>query len=339
MTVVQSPVAALTRRSLLAGAAVTGLGVLAGCTAPGTDAGAGPANGFPRVVEHVDGRTDVPAEPRRVVSALDYDDLDAVLATGTAPVAFGFSPWLVPGLPPWAAGAAGSSRLDGPVAEINLEKIAAQAPDLIVAQADLLAGRLEQLQAIAPTVTVAVRGGDWRTGSRIAGRATGREAQAAAAIERAEGALAAARDALAAMRGTRVAVLGRYGGGVRVDSIDDGTASGGVLLRELGMVPVGGGADPGLRTISDEELTRFADVDVILLQDFGPETEQLFRLPTFAGLRPVRERRTARLSTAATRASYLLSALAVPYATREVTAALLAAMAGRGSTAPVTGER
>ncbi|OLT12382.1 hypothetical protein BJF78_04040 [Pseudonocardia sp. CNS-139] len=69
-----------------------------------------------------------------------------------AVLAFGFST-------PWAGGAAGSTRLPG---------------------------ELDELRSLAPTVTVAVRDGDRRTGTTVVGRATGRKAQAAAAIDRAE---------------------------------------------------------------------------------------------------------------------------------------------------------
>ena len=339
LTVVQSPVVdSLPRRSFLTGATAVGLGALVGCGSRGDGSPQARAgNGFPRTVDHEAGRTEIPAQPRRVVSATDYDDLDAVLAAGITPVAFGFSPWLVPGLTPWASGAAGSTRLDGPIAAINLEKIAAQRPDLIVAQADLLADAYPQLSAMAPTVVVAVRRGDWRPGTRSVGRATGQEAVAAVAIERAEAEVRRIGAELAAHRGARVAVISRFSGQIRVDSIPDGPAGSGALLQDLGMTPVDGGVDPASRVLADEELTRFGDVDALLVHEFDAQTDALIASPVFARLPVVRARRAMRLSRAATRASYLLSSLSVLYAAREFGTALRAAFEGRGSLAPVTG--
>ncbi|MFP5022566.1 ABC transporter substrate-binding protein [Pseudonocardia phyllosphaerae] len=321
LTAVQSLQDSVSRRSLLAGAAAAG--VLTGCAPAGGRSAERTTPGFPRSVQNASGVTDIPAAPTRVVSALDYDDLDAVLAVGVVPVAFGHSPWLVPDLTPWAQGASRSVRLEGSVAEVGLEKIAAQRPDLIVAAAGLIGDKLRPLQAIAPTVTVELRDGDWRRGTAVVGRATGREAQATAAIDGAETGLAAARDRLAAMAGTRVAVLGHYGGGIRVDSVDDGQAGGGVLLRALGLTPVDPGAAPGTRQISDEELSRFSDVDAVVVQDFGTTTAQLLATPTFARLPAVRQGRVTRLDPAATRATYLLSSLSVPYAADALASALL----------------
>jgi iron complex transport system substrate-binding protein len=330
----------VSRRTLLAGAAVAGFGVVGACGTVRQDRPVGDGrDGFPRTVRHLHGNTDIPSVPHRVVSATDYNDLDAVLAVGIVPVAFGFSPWLVPDLAPWAEGAAGSVRIEGQVAEIDLERIAAQRPDLIVAQADLLAGKLDVLGSIAPTVTVAVRGGDWRTGTTILGRATGREPHATAAIGRAEAGLQEARAELAALRGSRVAVISRFGGQIRVDSIPGAAAGSGALLADLGMVPFDGGVDPASGALAEEDLTRLAEVDALLVQDFGAEIDELTAMPLFARLPAVRERRAARLSPAATRATYLLSSLSVPYAAREIVTCLLVCHEQRGSVGPTATAR
>ena len=68
----------------------------------------------------------------------------------------------------------------------------------------------DELNRIAPTVTVALRSRDWR--ARIVGLATGREAQAAAAIEHAEAAVVDAAARLDDLPGRRVAVISRNGG-------------------------------------------------------------------------------------------------------------------------------
>jgi iron complex transport system substrate-binding protein len=196
---------AVTRRAFVAGVAAAGL---VSCNGePRFGSGKASTAGFPRTVEHPAGRTEIPAPPTRVVTATDYDDLDAVLAVGLAPVAFGFSPWLVADLTPWASGAPGSTRLTCQVAEVSLEKIAAQCSDQIVAQADLVGDTFDELNRIAPTVTVAPRSGDWRAGTRVVGLATGREAQAAIGDRTGGAAVADAAARLDDLPGRRVAVI------------------------------------------------------------------------------------------------------------------------------------
>jgi iron complex transport system substrate-binding protein len=315
----------VTRRAFVAGVAAAGLVACGRGREPGFSSA---APGFPRSVDHAVGRAEISAPPVRVVAATDYDDLDAVLAVGLAPVAFGFSPWLVPDLPPWASGAAGSTRLVGQVAEVSLEKIAAQNPDLIVGQADLVSGTIDELSRIAPTVTVALRSGDWRAGTRIVGLATAREAQAAAAIAQAERAVAAAAARLADLPGRRVAVLSRHGGEIQIQSASFDRHGAGALLADLGLDPVD--VSGGAGTVAEEELTRLDDVDVLLVLDFVAETDMLLASPVFRMLRPVREGRVARLGPAASRGSYLLSTLSAAYAADEFATAITAASRREG---------
>ena len=69
------------------------------------------------------------------------------------------------------------------------------------------------------------------------------------------------------------------------------------------------------------------------MHDFVAETDALLASPVFRNLRPVREGRAARLSPAATRASFLLSALSAGYAAREFSAAIMAASRAEASLA------
>jgi iron complex transport system substrate-binding protein len=308
----------VTRRAFVAGAAAAGLVACGRGREPGFSSA---APGFPRSVDHAVGRAEISAPPVRVVTATDYDDLDALLAVGLAPAAFGFSPWLVPDLPPWASGAAGSTRLVGQVAEVSLEKIAAQNPDLIVGQADLVSGTIDELSRIAPTVTVALRSGDWRAGTRIVGLATAREAQA-------ERAVAAAAARLADLPGRRVAVLSRHGGEIQIQSASFDRHGAGALLADLGLDPVD--VSGGAGTVAEEELTRLDDVDVLLVLDLVAETDMLLASPVFRMLRPVREGRVARLGPAASRGSYLLSTLSAAYAADEFATAITTASRREG---------
>lgn len=125
--------------------------VLAACST------AAPEQAAPQsvTVEHQFGSTTVPANPQRVVSA-GYTEQDTLLALGVTPVAvtdwYGDQPYATW---PWAQDELGSATpevlemSDGP----NFEKIAALAPDLIIAtNAGLDQGQYDRLAAIAPTV-------------------------------------------------------------------------------------------------------------------------------------------------------------------------------------------
>lgn len=115
----------------------------------------GGAAGETVTVTHVFGETTVPAPPKRVVSA-GYTGQDDLLALGVVPIAvtnwFGDQPF---GVWPWAQPKLGNAKpvvlnLDS---GIQVEKIAALKPDLIVAtDAGVDAGTYQKLSAIAPTV-------------------------------------------------------------------------------------------------------------------------------------------------------------------------------------------
>lgn len=129
-----------------------GVGLLAACGPhqPGTVAKDGSVT-----VEHIFGETKVPGPPQRVVSA-GYTEQDYLLAVGVVPVAvtdwFGDEPFAVW---PWARAKLGAARpavlsiADG----IQVDKIAAQKPDLIVAtNAGLDKDTYDKLSQIAPTI-------------------------------------------------------------------------------------------------------------------------------------------------------------------------------------------
>jgi hypothetical protein len=142
------------------------------------------AAGFPRTVAHRLGEAVIETQPARIVATADRDQLDVLLAMGVAPVLVGESgdyaeppPWIDPDL------------LDGvetaPMADAftpNLELIAGARPDLIV---DAWSGDETQasLEQLAPTIQIKVANETtWQEAQRVAGAATGLEAEADAAI-------------------------------------------------------------------------------------------------------------------------------------------------------------
>lgn len=134
---------------------------------------------FPVTIDHRFGATTIEATPQRVVS-VGFNDHDTILALGTVPVAvrewygeFPSATW------PWATDELGDAE---PTvlsdAELDLEAVAAQDPDLIVG---VFSGITEQeydlLSQIAPTIASPEEfpdyGTPWRETTRIYGQALG----------------------------------------------------------------------------------------------------------------------------------------------------------------------
>jgi iron-siderophore transport system substrate-binding protein len=142
------------------------------------------ASAFPATVEHKFGSTTIKSEPKRVVT-VGYTDQDPVLALGVVPVGVGdFLGGYKWRDRPWAK--AVLKGANPPVVsgqEINVEAVAAQRPDLIIAiNAGLKQGQYDRLSRIAPTVG---QSGDyidfgmpWDAQTLLVGRALGREDRA-----------------------------------------------------------------------------------------------------------------------------------------------------------------
>ncbi len=151
----------------------------------------GGADGFPVTLEHNFGSVTVSAPPERVLT-IGFSEQDPVLATGIAPVAvrywFGDYPYAVW---PWAQDELGDATpevLRMPYGELDFERIASLAPDLIVAtHSGITAEEYGALSAIAPTLVrpqeYPAFGVPWQVQARLVGEAVGRVEQAEAAIE------------------------------------------------------------------------------------------------------------------------------------------------------------
>ena len=114
------------------------------------------ADVFPVTIAHKYGETTVEKAPSRVV-CVGLTEQDALLALGIAPV--GVTKWFgdAPGyIFPWAVDKLGDAELPEVLEDTNgvqIEKVAALAPDLIIGQyAGLTAKDYELLSKIAPTV-------------------------------------------------------------------------------------------------------------------------------------------------------------------------------------------
>ncbi|MEU6768599.1 iron-siderophore ABC transporter substrate-binding protein [Streptomyces sp. NPDC046853] len=115
---------------------------------------------FPRTIAHARGKTELKAQPKRVV-VLDVGELDNVVSLGVKPV--GYAPTEGDdGIPGYLKKDAGDPKNVGTINALNLEAIANLKPDLILGS-ELRAAKLyPQLSQIAPTVFSIRPGFTWK---------------------------------------------------------------------------------------------------------------------------------------------------------------------------------
>ncbi|HEY8526572.1 MAG TPA: iron-siderophore ABC transporter substrate-binding protein [Acidimicrobiales bacterium] len=259
----------------LAGLAACGSGDDDGGDAAGGGGGAS-AGAFPVTIEHAFGETTIEEEPERVVT-VGLTEQDTLLALGVVPVAttewFGDHPGAIF---PWAQDELEELGGDTPevmsdATEINVEAVAAQRPDLILAiNAELDQEVYDSLSEIAPTVArpegTIPYGVPWDEATRMIGRAVGRAEEADALVEDVEAELAAVRDEHPEFEGA-TAVVATPWEGIYVYGPNDAR---GQLLTELGFE-----MPPGLAELTGDEFganlsqerAEMLDVDVIVWLD------------------------------------------------------------------------
>ena len=218
-----------TRRTFLSGLSVMAVaGLLSACgddAEPGTtatDAGSSPAEetAFPATIKHKYGETEVTAAPTRVVS-VGLTDQDALLALGIVPVAvtkwFGEAPGYIF---PWATDAFGEAALPEVLEDTNgiqIEKIAALAPDLIIGQySGMTEKEYELLSQLAPTVAqsgdYADYGTPWDEAALRIGTAVGQPEQMQTIIDDVKAQIAQAAADHPEFEGRTAAVVTPYEG-------------------------------------------------------------------------------------------------------------------------------
>ena len=164
------------------------LGLVLGATAcstsgsaPSPSADPKAADGFPIVIEHAMGSTEIPTKPLRIV-ALDPSYVDATLLLGAELV--GYAQYRQDPDNPFAdyLGDVSDETRDavnvGTMAEPNLEKILALKPDLIISAKVRQEALYPQLAKIAPTVFSVSTGPTWKENVVLLGEAIGEKAKA-----------------------------------------------------------------------------------------------------------------------------------------------------------------
>ena len=248
-------------------------------------------------VRHRYGTTTVPGPPQRVVT-LGQTDHDAAIALGVVPVAVGgflggsytpFRPWNTAGLdtrPP---------VLD--MQEIAFEKVAALAPDLILAvMSGVTKEDYAKLTRIAPTVAQPVDAEDWAVPYRLhtehVGQALGKPDAAAALVSDLDAAFADARAKNPQLAGRTAICVEVFGGQYAVLGA---SAPRNQFLTDVGMTldaPLAALAGKGYNApLSPERLDLLDAVDVVVWTTETAEEKDLLGDPLVEALRSTREGR------------------------------------------------
>lgn len=199
------------------------------------------ADQFPVTLTHQFGVTTVPAQPKRVVT-VGVHEQDFLYALGVAPVGvhewfndYPYATW------PWAEAARKALNAEPAVLkgfEINMEWVAAQKPDLIIATyyGDLDTTAYGLLSAIAPTIASPAEfpawGIPWQDELQIIGKATGTSRRAAEVEAELTDRFAATRNAYPMLAGKSAAVGYYYEGAIQTFNAADTSHR---FLQSLGM--------------------------------------------------------------------------------------------------------
>lgn len=334
----------------MAAAGLAALALAAGCGGddPATARTAASGGPFPVSIEHALGTTRIEAPPERVVT-VGLTDHDALIALGVVPV--GVTDWYgghPNALWPWARAALGGAEppeVVGDARELNLERIAALRPDLILGlYAAVDAEQYERLSRIAPTVVQPADHPDdygipWQELTLTAGRAVGREERARELVAEVEARIGRARAEYPELDGATGLIATVYQG-IYVYGPDVANSR---LLRSLGIrIPeevdglIDRGADPTGTQLSLER-AGLLDVDVLVWLDAtrgrGPLANPLYRrLDVRREGREVLLESGGRLGGAS-----FVSVLSIPYLLNEL-APMLAAAADGDPATPVPAE-
>ncbi|WP_020668487.1 iron-siderophore ABC transporter substrate-binding protein [Amycolatopsis nigrescens] len=278
--------------------------VLAACgseqSAPSQPAANQPSGAaFPVTIEHKYGSTEIKSKPSKVVT-IGLTDQDAVLALGVKPV--GVVDWFTTPITqfPWSAPQWGgaTTELVGERADLNLEKIAALRPDVIIAQyAAIPKEQYDTLSKIAPTVAQSGKYADyatpWREMTTTVAKALGEEAKGKELVAGVDKKLADVRQQHPDFAGKTVAVADTTGPGkYAVFAANDPRT---VLMTEMGFkVPeqIAGLTADGNPTEFGTERLDLVDVDkLVWLTSDAAAPDQIKAEPLYQKLKVAQEGR------------------------------------------------
>ncbi|WP_127499889.1 iron-siderophore ABC transporter substrate-binding protein [Actinoplanes solisilvae] len=214
---------------------------LAGCSTTGSEDtnNAAPAAGsaFPVTIPTAFGDVTVPKQPERVV-ALGWSDADVALSLGVQPV--GASDWLAfggDGQGPWNAGKYTTKPELLGTLEVDMEKVAALKPDLILdTRSSGEKARYDQLSKLGVPVIDVPKGGEmylttWEQQLDMVGKALGKQTEAAKLKTDLDAKFTAAAAANPKFKDATVAAVARTGDGWGAYVTGDGRVD---FLTKLG---------------------------------------------------------------------------------------------------------
>jgi iron complex transport system substrate-binding protein len=329
-------VRALSLCALLVVAALVGCG--SDSTSSDSSAGAG-KGAFPAKVKHKYGVTTVPAKPKRIVS-VGFTEHDTLLALGEKPIAvsewYGEQPYATW---PWARDELGSSKPtvlnngDG----FEFEKIASLRPDLILGvNAGMTEEDYEKLSKLAPTIPP-VKGSldwfsDWDAQVEQIAAALGKPEEGRALVKRVKKGYERAAEEHPEFEGKTATFVqnGFYNG--LIYAYQDGLATD--FLTMLGfrinpkLTPLV--ENPGEQVGISEERLDVLDADTIVFATEKPsDLTALRKVPTFAKLDAVADRRAVFTDGTLAGAIYFMTPLSLEYVLEELPPRLAKAVAGK----------
>ncbi|MDW5597232.1 iron-siderophore ABC transporter substrate-binding protein [Conexibacter stalactiti] len=306
------------------------------------------ADAFPVSVRHKFGVTEVPAEPKRIVS-VGLTEHDTVLALGFRPVAitdwYGDQPG---GVWPWAKEALGDERpvllssSDG----FEFERIAALQPDLILGtNSGMRKGDYDKLSALAPTIAAAEGGSDyfspWDGQVELIAQALGRADEGRALVEQVRQQFADAAEQHPEFAGKTISFNqnGFYDG--LIYSYPDG-------LNTEFLTYLGFRIDPRVTRLASRpgeqvgvsaERLDVLDADVALFAtERDEDVARLLKVPTFKSLRAVSGNHAVYTDGTLSGAMYFMTPLSLGYVAEKLPEQLALAVEGRAPRELVGGE-
>ncbi|PEL04099.1 iron siderophore-binding protein [Bacillus toyonensis] len=221
-------------------------------------------------VEHAMGKTEVPANPKRVV-ILTNEGTEALLELGVKPVgavkSWTGDPWY-----PHIKDKMKDVKVVGDEGQVNVETIASLKPDLIIGNKMRHEKVYEQLKAIAPTVFSETLRGEWKDNFKFYAKALNKEKEGQKVLADYETCMKDLKGKLGDKVNQEISMVRFMPGDVR---IYHGDTFSGVILKELGFKRPGdqNKDDFAERNVSKERISAM-DGDVLFYFTFDKGNEK-----------------------------------------------------------------
>ncbi|TPV40178.1 ABC transporter substrate-binding protein [Bacillus dicomae] len=221
-------------------------------------------------VEHAMGKTEVPANPKRVV-ILTNEGTEALLELGVKPVgavkSWTGDPWY-----PHIKDKMKDVKVVGDEGQVNVETIASLKPDLIIGNKMRHEKVYEQLKAIAPTVFSETLRGEWKDNFKFYAKALNKEKEGQKVLADYDKRMRDLKAKLGDKVNQEISMVRFMPGDVR---IYHGDTFSGVILKELGFKRPGdqNKDDFAERNVSKERISAM-DGDVLFYFTFDKGNEK-----------------------------------------------------------------